>query len=274
MSRRRALWAAVLCAVCACHARHIDLARDLDPPVPDAGSRRDTGVIDARMPDLDGRVVAPMPDAGTHVPVLCGTVPCACDDGIDNDGDHLADGEDPECTGAFDRDEGSFATGGPSKAKNCRDCFWDEDESKGNDDCRYPSECLTGKAPNGKGTCSSCKVSDACLSTCAARTPSGCDCFGCCEVSRPDGTTLRIELSETCSMAKLDDPKACPRCVQSTQCRNPCGRCELCPGRTLRDLPADCVANDCEEGQPVCSTAVGCTTDLYCQQGCCFRPLL
>jgi hypothetical protein len=265
--------------VCGCSNRHIPLARDPVRDVGDAGQpmNRDAAVSDAAASRGDSSTL-PMPRTDAGPAARCGDGPCACDDGLDNDADGLIDGLDPECTGALDEDEATFATGKASKAKSCRDCFWDEDQGTGNDACRYPSECLRGEKPNGNGNCSSCQVAQKCLDTCAARTPNGCDCFGCCEVARPDGVTVTIELSERCSLDKLDDTAACPRCTQSSQCRNECGRCELCPGRTLKDLPADCLArtpsNECDEGQPVCGFSPDCTTDQYCQQGCCFALLL
>ena len=42
------------------------------------------------------------------------------------------------------------------------------------------------------------------------------------------------------SVDQLDDETICSPCEQSTQCGNSCGRCELCLGRTLEDLPEDC----------------------------------
>lgn len=274
----------LLCWVAsACSNQHIPLAHD--PPA-DAGDTiksdsatpapRAAAASDAAMLTPVAAATSPRTDAA---PVArCGKGPCACDDGLDNDGDGLIDGLDPECTGALDEDEATFATGKASKAKNCRDCFWDEDQGTGNDACRYPSACLRGEQPTGNGSCSSCEVAPKCLDTCAARTPNGCDCFGCCEVARPGGVTVTVELGERCSLDTLDDATACPRCRQSSQCRNECGRCELCPGRTLKDLPADCLArtpaNQCEEGQPVCAASPDCTTEQYCQQGCCFALLL
>jgi hypothetical protein len=267
----------------ACVSRHIDLGSDPVGSGPDAGQpdaaappgARDAAARDAAMPVPDAAMSSP---ADAAVAARCGNRACACDDGLDNDGDGLIDGLDPECTGALDEDEATFATGKASKAKNCRDCFWDEDQGTGNDACRYPSACLRGEEPTGNGNCSSCQVAQQCLDTCAARTPNGCDCFGCCEISRANGVTVSIELGERCSLDKLDDTAACPRCTQSTQCRNACGRCELCPGRSLRDLPADCRArtppNQCDEGQPVCAASSDCTTDQYCQLGCCFALLL
>lgn len=270
-------------AASACVSHRIDLGHD---PI---GGGADAGKVDAASPGLrdaahDAAITTPV-DAAITTPVdaalagRCGNRPCACNNGVDDDRDDLIDGVDPECTGALDDDEATFATGHQSKAKmNCRDCFWDEDQGTGNDLCRYPTECLRGDEPTNKGNCGSCDVEQGCVATCRVRTPSGCDCFGCCDVSLPNAVRVTIELSEGCSLDKLDDMVACPRCTQSTQCRKECGRCQLCLGRSLSDLPADCRAktppNQCEEGQRVCATSSDCTAEQYCQLGCCFASLL
>jgi hypothetical protein len=275
-STSSAVWyCVVLCiAASACVSRRIDLGRD---PL---GGGADSGKLDAASPGLhdaahDAAITAPIDAA---LAARCGNRPCACNNGLDDDHDGLIDGLDPECTGALDEDEATFATGKASKVKNCRDCFWDEDQGTGNDLCRYPSACLRGEEPASNGNCGSCEVEPSCVATCRARTPNGCDCFGCCAISRPNAVTVSIELSDRCSLDKIGDTAACPRCTQSTQCRNECGRCELCPGRSLSDLPADCHAgtppNRCDEGQHVCATSSDCTTDQYCQLGCCFASLL
>jgi hypothetical protein len=227
----------------------------------------------------DAAMPAPRSDGGAHTPTRCGNHVCQCDDGIDNDGDGLIDGLDPECTAAFDDDEASFATGLPNKDNGCRDCFWDDNSGNGDDGCRYPTECLTGTAPNGHGNCSSCEVSAQCISSCQGRTPNGCDCFGCCEVARPSGEHVFIELRDTCSIARLDDEGSCPRCVPSTSCQNPCGRCELCVGKTQDMLPADCKhdagpAYSCDDGFSRCTTTADCRSAEYCQLGCCLVDLL
>jgi hypothetical protein len=247
---------------------------DAAPPLPDATQP----AIDAAPPDAaaDSAADASAPAA------RCGKQACKCDDGVDNDLDGLADGLDPECTGAFDQDEASFATGAKVAQKSCRDCYWDSNSGSGDDSCRYPEACLRGAALSGNGACQSCEVTESCVSSCAARTPNGCDCFGCCGVALGAGTMVYLELSDTCSLAKLSDVNACPRCVQNTACLNPCGRCELCPGRRLADLPPDCgdgkdpsaPAYRCDEGQPICRTTADCQADMYCQLGCCLAALL
>ncbi len=218
-------------------------------------------------------------DAGPALAtVVCGDHVCACSDGRDNDGDGLIDGLDPECTGPSDDDEHSFATGAPQKPSDCRDCFWDDNAGNGDDGCRYPKECLTGTASSSKGACGSCVVSSRCIASCLPRTPNGCDCFGCCEITRPDGSTVHVALGDACSLDRLDDTRACPRCVQSSTCLNPCGRCELCPGRGQDRLAADCGAGAsagtpsyvCEGGAQVCAASAECASGApYCQLGCC-----
>ncbi|HET9959566.1 MAG TPA: hypothetical protein VFQ61_33975 [Polyangiaceae bacterium] len=163
----------------------------------------------------------------------------ACDNGKDDDGDGLVDGLDPECTGPLDNQEDSFATGipGDNRDPKWQDCFFDGNSGAGDDQCRYATGCLTGDLPADHADCT---VSQACLDFCAPLTPNGCDCFGCCTIALDDGSTVDVLENSACSLANLDDEKACPRCVKSEQCGNNCGECELCPGKTAADLPASC----------------------------------
>src|SRR4051812_29516875 len=175
--------------------------------------------------------------AGSAGSATLGTTQCS--DGIDNDGDGLIDGLDPECTGPFDNDEGSFATGipGDNKDPKWQDCFFDGNSGAGDDGCRYATDCLYGTMAQDDP---SCTLSQQCLDFCGALTPNGCDCFGCCTVQAADGSSVDIYEVSSCSIAQLDDEKACPRCTKNTQCQNTCGECELCPGKTVADLPASC----------------------------------
>jgi hypothetical protein len=169
--------------------------------------------------------------------VIGGTT--ACDNGLDDDNDGLADGFDPECTGPWDNDEGSFATGipGDNKDPKWQDCFFDGNSGGGDDGCRYPTTCLTGDtAADDK----SCALAQNCIDYCAKLTPNGCDCFGCCTVQASDGSSVDIYTTSSCSLAQLDDEAACPRCQKSLDCQNTCGECELCPGKTEADLPESC----------------------------------
>ncbi len=168
--------------------------------------------------------------------VLCGSEPCQCDNGMDDDGDGLIDGQDPECTGPYDNDEGSFATGipGDNKDPKWQDCFFDGNSGAGDDGCRYHTDCLTGDLPQDDADCS---VSQECFDYCRPLTPNGCDCFGCCEVATDSGSVFISIGSDGCSTDNLD---ACNTCVQTEECVNTCGDCELCYGKTIQDLPAYC----------------------------------
>lgn len=225
-------------------------------------------------------------DAQPFKPILCNNKACACNNEIDDDADGVIDGFDPECTGPFDDDESSFATGKLIENNSpCQDCFFDANSGHGDDGCQYHSECLQGGIPS--ETTSSdcpldCAVSDRCIDSCLPRTPNGCDCFGCCEVTKKDKSRINVRIVGTCSLAKIDDPTACPRCVRNEACQNACGLCELCIGKVNDDLPERCKANSNESGfdyscdgdEQVCSATVLCKDYEYCYQGCCLPVLI
>ncbi len=213
--------------------------------------------------------------------VDCGG-PCQCNDGIDNDDDGQADGFDIECQGPLDNDEGSFATGipGDNIDEAWADCFFDGDSGAGNDGCMYRYGCLTGDVP---ADSSQCDVTQQCLDYCGVRTPNGCDCFGCCTVTLADGESIDIITDSSCVLEEIDNPDVCTRCVKDDDCQNTCGDCELCPGRTVDDLPESCTPEGgggagggpsnppvytCE-GADVCSDTVPCPGGYYCSLGCC-----
>ena len=218
---------------------------------------------------------------------LCGDEGCACSNGTDDDGDELADGLDPECTGPFDDDEGTFGTGisGDNVDPKWQDCFFDGNSGAGDDRCRYATECLTGDLPSDHKDCT---VTQDCLDFCGARTPNGCDCFGCCTVEIGGGETVDIMTSNACSVDNIDDEEACPRCTKTEQCGNTCGTCELCPGKTVEDLPEECDPDTgtggapgsggtgggpgytCDGGEQVCGVGLPeCEIGTYCALGCC-----
>jgi hypothetical protein len=237
---------------------------------------------------------------GTTATDLCGDAGCVCSNGIDDDEDGLADGFDPECTGPYDNDESSFATGipGDNRDPKWQDCFFDGNSGAGDDGCRYRTECLTGELDQ---TDKDCTLTQACIDFCAPRTPNGCDCFGCCTVTLADGDTIDIMTGADCSVDKAEDAAACPVCTKSAQCENTCGRCELCPGKTVEDIPDDCTppptgtggtsgtggssstggsngtggtppdpGYSCEGGLQVCGDGLpGCPVGRYCSFGCC-----
>jgi hypothetical protein len=197
---------------------------------------------------------------------LCGGE-CACSNGIDDDGDGKVDGFDEECTGAADNDEGTFATGisGDNKDPKWQDCFFDGNSGAGDDGCRYATECLTGELPDDHRDCS---VTESCIDFCAARTPNGCDCFGCCTVETSDGP-VSIHIADTCDLEEIDDEEACPRCIPTEQCDNECGECELCPGKD--ELPETCDDDTpyCDDDKQPCDEENACPSGYFCQLGCC-----
>jgi hypothetical protein len=214
---------------------------------------------------------------------LCSEGACACADGIDNDDDGVADGFDLECQGPNDNDEGSFATGisGDNQDPKWMDCFFDGNSGAGDDDCRYHVECLTGERAADDPDC---VVSEECIAFCAQRSPNGCDCFGCCTLQREDGSQIHVAINETCDENDLD---SCATCRPSTQCGNECGECELCPGKTVADLPDSCYQSSgeggaggggseedpppvsCDDGGTVCSSSADCEVGSYCVYACC-----
>jgi hypothetical protein len=219
-----------------------------------------------------------------------------CANGVDDDGDGKIDGFDEECTGPADDDEGSFATGipGDNRDPKWQDCFFDGNSGAGDDGCRYHTECLTGERPL---TDNSCELSQQCIDFCRPLVPNGCDCFGCCEV-HTDTETVFVQINSGCDFDDITDEAICPRCVQSTQCLNTCGECELCPGKSIEDLPETCFTDPpggdgdtnppgsdggdteppppftCDEGETVCASSAGCEAGFYCQFGCCVKSVI
>jgi hypothetical protein len=227
----------------------------------------DTGEVDGTSAALDGAIVFGMTQ---------------CSNGQDDDGDGEVDGFDRECTGPADNDENSFGTGipGDNRDPDCQDCFFDGNSGSGDDGCRYATSCLeTGEPTSGSGSCATCEPSEACLENgCLDATPNGCDCFGCCEV-HTGGDVVHILIGGACSIEQIDDTTICPRCMPNDTCRNDCGRCELCLGRTPDELPADCTPDggtspyQCDDGT-TCAADTDCPTGESCQLGCCLVILL
>ncbi|MBK8169513.1 MAG: hypothetical protein IPK60_04115 [Sandaracinaceae bacterium] len=264
MSRlARALW---LCAAF--------LAGCADSPAgpgTDAGS----GAADMALVADGSALDASNDDTGIAMDAQVGATRCT--NGLDDDGDGLVDALDPECTGSADNDEGTFGTGIPGDNRDpmWQDCFFDGNSGAGDDGCRYRTGCLTGELPQSDPDCT---LSADYVEFCEPGTPNGCDCFGCCAVDTGSGTTVNIILGGSCSEANIDDTTACPRCMPTTQCDNPCGRCELCPGRTVADLPPDCAPDGgqpyaCDNGEQICSATATCPSGYSCELGCCLLNL-
>jgi hypothetical protein len=265
----------VLATLAGCSDVHTDLV-----PLPLGPGERDSGVS-----PIDGAVEA---DAAVPPP-KCGKNVCKCANGEDDDGDGLIDGADPECTSAVDNDESTFATGGPKAPLNeCEDCFWDGNDSAEDDGCMYPGPCRRdGPAamepgppmptPGTAMMCRSCDVAARCVDTCRSRTPNGCDCFGCCEITGADGVPVNVVLSDECAVKHVGNGGKCPSCVPNPECFNPCGPCELCFGKTAEQVAAECAdagegggtAGACDDGYDSCSGDSACAEGYYCVLGCC-----
>ena len=241
----------------------------------------------------DGGIDAP-PFSG-----MCTPGGAQCSNCIDDDGDGRIDGFDPECTGANDNDEATFATGIPGDNKDpvMQDCFFDGDSGAGNDGCNVHVCCLLGAktkaecpiganrynpddCPPPLGTAA---LPRKCIDTCDKLAPPGCDCFGCCSICDPKTDPLQcydIVINPVeptgCTPDALGDATRCLRCVKNTQCGAPCGgdTCILCPGQDPSDLPMLCNGtSSCPDDQQACPTGT-CPEATYCANGCCIGAIL
>jgi hypothetical protein len=223
-----------------------------------------------------------------------------CGDCMDNDGDQLADSDDPDCTGPCDNTEDSYYGGipGQNNAPCRQDCYFDQDTGSGNDQCFWSHECdplsvaptyppsgdsqcaytPNAKVPGSNSTCEglSSVQADTCLDTCLPVTPNGCDCFGCCELPAESGKFVWIGSSAqnvgTCDAAHVDDPSACRPCTQVPSCLNACDPCEVCVGRTSPSVSCSSIsARRCPPGSDACGQPgePDCGAGFYCITGCC-----
>ncbi len=225
--------------------------------------------------------------AGGFVPGECGTTECT--DCIDNDGDGKSDGFDPDCTGGADDDESSFATGIPGDNQDAckQDCFFDGNSGQGGEKCLWDLACdpldpgANSGCPYDETKLDNCPppASQECIDSCIGLVPNGCDCFGCCTVTLPQGGTRDVVIGGGCSYAQINDATACPSCTQRAECLNPCERCEYCVGKN--EIPADCAGSggaggaggeplpSCPAGVEACTPSKPCTGFAYCLTGCC-----
>lgn len=244
----------------------------------------------------DGNTYNGTPGACTPLVDAQGNSP-QCANCKDDDGDGLVDWLDPECAGPLDNDEATFGTGIPGdNVDACKqDCFFDGNSGAGDDKCEWNLKC----DPKNTSPASVCQYdpnykncpktqADQCVKFCAKLTPNGCDCFGCCTITKPDGTTKDVMLSSTCSIASVDDPTKCAACTKNTACGNDCGPCELCLGKTTIDpscnpAPTDAGSGTDAGGDPLggqtcsiegaqaCNAQVPCPNGTYCVTGCCIQ---
>ncbi|GAB4292771.1 MAG: hypothetical protein Kow0090_06830 [Myxococcota bacterium] len=164
--------------------------------------------------------------------VTCQGGTCLCSNGTDDDGDGLVDAADPHCTGPYDNDESSYATGIPGDNKDSKkqDCFFDGDSGQGND------------GPNGEN--------------CLPLVPNGCDCYGCCYIdSDRDGDKEWVKLVDGNGVPCSEDV-TCDPCAPSDTCVNQCIEGETCFGEAPPPT-AECRSND------------DCPSAHYCLTGKC-----
>ena len=247
-------------------------------------------------PTYDGNSYNGNLDPGKCTPLVGsdGTSP-QCANCKDDDGDGLIDWLDPECAGPLDNDEKTFGTGIPGdNVDACKqDCFFDGNSGAGDDKCEWNLKC----DPKNTSAASTCQYdpnfkncpktqADQCKKFCAALTPNGCDCFGCCTVTF-NGTSKDVMLSPTCSVADINDPTKCAACTKNTDCQNDCGPCELCLGKTTIDpsctppppdggtdagQPDPLGGQTCSiEGAQACNAQAPCPIGTYCVTGCCIQ---
>ena len=239
--------------------------------------------------------------AGCADVVKCQGLVFACGDGIDNDGDGLADAADPDCYGPCHNKEDSLHLNIPMfMDPGCKaDCYFDADAGSGNDDCHWSHKCDPNEvAPNyypetNEGAycaydpnasipgsalgCAELKTTQTanCHAFCDPIVPNGCDCFGCCEL--PAGSQSFVwlgsegdDLMPSCSLDAAQDPSKCHPCEPVPGCMNACDTCEVCLGKT--SVPAGCdEALQCAPGVQPCGLPgqACCPSGFYCITGCC-----
>jgi hypothetical protein len=211
-----------------------------------------------------------------------------CTDCINNDGDGWIDSWDTECIGPLDNDEGSFATGIPGdNVDPCKqDCFFDGNSGQGDDGCLWELKCDPENpgapdCPYDPNAMNCPEVNQQCIDFCLELTPNGCDCFGCCEITLKDGSSVTILIGATgCTEETASDPTICKACTQVQDCLNPCDPCDYCLGKTV--LPPECTPDGgtggmgggggtggCPADQLPCDPNTPCPPELYCLTGCC-----
>jgi hypothetical protein len=244
-------------------------------------------------------------DSGSCREAACQNHFYECGDCRDNDSDGLVDMEDPDCVGPCDDSEAKLSTNLPDRTGACTlDCYFDQDNGLGNDDCAWSHACdplaiapdfgpegpdcgydastLVARRSGPPVGCISMLESQSvlCAEVCGPLTPNGCDCFGCCEIP---GAPTPVWLGSvdsagapSCDFDHVGDPTRCRPCTQVAACLNPCDSCELCIGK--RSLPPGCERGGCTTpvcpaGFPPCGTPClpACRTGETCITGCCVQ---
>jgi hypothetical protein len=240
----------------------------------------------------DSAVVIPGPDGTTRI---CYLTPCQghiyqCGDCVDNDMDGFIDSDDPNCLGPCDNNEAGLdlnISGNP-EAPCQEDCYFDQDSGWGNDKCAWDRRCDPEEpadhcphSANPPGAMCPDTQMTQCHEFCGPLTPNGCDCFGCCHLPGADRFiylgSRDSEGNPTCTMDTLHDETKCRTCTPVEDCAKGCGRCQLCFGQTVDDLPQDCFDDPpdpderCTQGRQPCGFPGDdpCPQGHYCITGCC-----
>jgi hypothetical protein len=211
-----------------------------------------------------------------------------------DDGDCAVDNHDTDCWGPCDNNESGWAGEVPGQQNqsecNVMDCYFDQNSGTGNDNCYWshtcdplePGDCTHDPNYSPPGTPLTCPQlqmmqSETCLDFCGPLVPNGCDCFGCCDVSLEDGSSVTVYLGTedpdtgvgTCNLEAAADPVLCNPCTQVAACLNPCEQCELCIGQV--ELPPGCEEQECPPGLLACGQPGQdpCPMGQACVTGCC-----
>ncbi len=238
--------------------------------------------------DGDGGVIDADNHADGRVPEGCVVGAAQCNNCVDDDMDGEIDGNDIECTGAIDDDEGSFATGisGDNMDLVNQDCFFDGNSGAGDDRCNRHVCCMLGLTPeqcDDKGydgnydPIDDCPAQDPlCIQNCAPLVPPGCDCFGCCTLCDDAGCEdiyINPVVAPDCDENSLHDPALCPTCEPAADCGTDCpidtSDCILCPGEDESALGPDCTSTECPGGDTPCTGNTDCADGEFCSSGCC-----
>ncbi|MEQ9075598.1 MAG: hypothetical protein RLP09_17210 [Sandaracinaceae bacterium] len=253
----------------------------------------------------DGSVILPDGRVVGGGPITCQGHLYQCGDTMDNDGDGLADDEDPDCLGPCDNNEGGLFLNIPGgDSAPCRlDCYFDQDQGSGNDQCNWDHrcdplepdpECAFRDPPPPAANCPA-EQAPACAEICSPLVPNGCDCFGCCNL--PAGGDRWVFIGSvdesgtpSCTLDAVEDDARCHPCTPVGNCLNTCEECELCLGRT--ELPPSCFPSDggttlpdggmrpdggappppvCDDGRQACGVpgTEPCPEGFFCLTGCC-----
>ncbi|UJR79601.1 hypothetical protein [Sandaracinus amylolyticus] len=224
----------------------------------DGGTGLDGAIFgEAGFVEVDGGILLPDGAIVTCLPATCDGMQYLCGNCIDDDDDGVVDSEDPDCLGPCDNSEDRLNLEIPGIGATCnRDCYFDNDSGNGNDDCDYNLQCdplSPGTRPPPGSSCPAdgrtCDgtPSATCLDVCGPLVPNGCDCYGCCDIGGEGDNWVFIGSAPEpgapiCTLAEAiaRNYDSCRPCTPNMECFNGCGRCELCLGRDIDDIPDDC----------------------------------